>query len=522
MSVSTGGYDIVLQVHEDLINRFLSISHCMGLFRNFRGVYTLPISDVPDRLQEFMDIGYDVSLEGIPRIDFTEDLNLFLNTRGQVKFIVLGGIEFELEVQFRIGVTPTYHQGTSRLSIDFVEAVIEDIELDDVYHLPRNVIDRLNEIMAIAMEEYLTGEVTSIPISPVLFSLNLPHMPPGRDNRLTVGMGSVKTLTSTVFSTALNLLSYTGGDESLIRDITRGAHVGIGISEGAMHRVYDFWWDRTIHPKRVSLNGEHDFDTSGFEDWLELFGEWGLALLTLGLVTEDVELERAWATYGATLRFSKFDFDLRPGNTILFSGSIKADIWLRFFLEIETTTRVLAWEVDRDTEQFRLFDLRVNGLNIDIESAEGRLYLDDDNRLKVEVTDLDITIPLPWEVPEFLLDFIVDWIIDSILNNMPPIMLSPSIVETTIPSTEITIETTIESLEINEQEAMIAANIEPSGLETYAPFVANMDSGEVHLRSCEYGRRIRGENKVWYCDLETAFRHGYDGCYYCLPRHHHH
>jgi hypothetical protein len=519
--MSTGGYDVVLQVHEDIINRFLGISHCMGLFRRFSGSYTLPIRDVPDRLREFMVIGYEVSLEGIPRIDF-EGENIFLYTRGQVKFTVLGGIEFELEIQFRVGVTPNYDQLTSRLSVDFVEAAIEDVELNDVYHLPRDVLDRLNEIMAIAMEEYLTDTVTTIPLSPVLFDLALPFMPPGRDHRLTVGMGNVKTLTPTVFSVALNLLDYTGGNEHMIRDFTHGAHLGVGISEQAMHRVYDFWWDRTTHPKRVTLDDEHDFDTGGYEDWIELFAEWGIALLTLGLVTQDVEIERAWATYGATLRFSKFDFDLREGNTVWLSGSINSDIWLNFFTEIETTTRVLAWEVDRDTDRLRLLDVSVRGLTIDIESAEGRLYLDDDNCLKVELTDIRINVPLPWEIPEFLLNYITDWVVNSILDNIPPITLSPSVVSNNIPGTEMTVETSIERFEISSQEALISANIEPSGLETYAPYVANADSLEVHLRTCVYGRRIRRENKVWYCDLETAIRHGYDGCYYCLPQHHHH
>jgi len=520
--LSTGGYDVVLQVHEDIINRFLSISHCMGLFRKFSGSYTLPLRDVPERLREFIVIEYEVSLEGIPRIDFTDELDLFLNTRGQVKFTVLGGIEFELEVQFGVGVTPSYDQSTCRLSIDFVEAAIEDVELNDVYHLPRDVLDRLNEIMALAMEEYLTEGVASIPLSPVLFDLALPHMPPGRDNRLTVGMGNVKTLTPTVFSVALNLFSYTGGDEHALRDFTHGAHIGIGISEQAMHRVYDFWWDRTTHPKRIRLNDEHDFETEGYEDWIELFGEWGIALLTLGLVTEEVEIVRAWATYGATFRFSKFDFDLREGNRIWLSGSINADIWLQFFTQIETVTRVLAWEVDRDTDQLRILNLAVNGLSIDIQSAEGMVYLDDDNHLKIQLTEVDLEFNLPWEIPEFLLNYITDWVVNAALDNMPPIMLSPSIVSNTIPGTEMTVETSIETTAISNTEALISANTEPSGLETYAPYVANTDSMEVHLRNCEYGRRIKGENRVWYCDLETPFLHGYDGCYYCLPQHHHH
>jgi len=59
-------------------------------------------------------------------------------------------------------------------------------------------------------------------------------------------------------------------------------------------------------------------------------------------------------------------------------------------------------------------------------------------------------------------------------------------------------------------------NIGTSGANTYAPYIANMNSGEVHVRDCDWAHRIAQRNRVYYCTLEDAIADGYNGCYYCL------
>ena len=70
------------------------------------------------------------------------------------------------------------------------------------------MITKLNEILAIAMEEYLTDDITTIELSPVLVLIELPYMPPGEANKLSIGMGNVKVLNSNVMAAAANLLGY--------------------------------------------------------------------------------------------------------------------------------------------------------------------------------------------------------------------------------------------------------------------------------------------------------------------------
>lgn len=523
--MQTGGYDVVAEVNETLLNKFLKLGHCIGKFPVFSGIYTLPIDDVPESLQEFMDIGYEVSVNKAPTIDFTGTGSAVLNIRGQCKFTVLGGIEFELEVEFAVGVVPSFNQYTRQFHIEFVNASIDDIELNDTYHLPSDVIIKLNEILAIGMKEFLTYDLTTIELSPVLYSTELPYMPPGDANKLTIGMGNVKIFNNNVMAAAANLLGYTGGNINTVYDFTDGNHVGVGINEGAMHRVYDFWWQRTTHPKSVTQTGSKDFDMPDIVDWIDELVDWVAAALTLGIVDVDIDIDRVWADFGATIRFGKFNFDLKPGNKIILDGSISADIWLKAYVQITETTE-LFWglvDVDETTSTVKLFDLSIHGLTINIDSAEANVYLDSENRLTADITDLNITFPLPWDIPEFLLDYVVDWVVDQVVDNLPPLVLFPAIFEETIPDTSITVEATVNKLVIDEPEALVAANIETSSIGTYAPYWANKnpESMEVHKRDCEWAHRIATRHKVYYCDLEKAFADGYDGCAYCLPKYHH-
>lgn len=49
------------------------------------------------------------------------------------------------------------------------------------------------------------------------------------------------------------------------------------------------------------------------------------------------------------------------------------------------------------------------------------------------------------------------------------------------------------------------------------PFLANSNSKEVHVATCDWAHKVGPGHKVAYKDLERALKHGYNGCRYCLP-----
>ncbi|NYT06469.1 MAG: hypothetical protein GKC04_08940, partial [Methanomicrobiales archaeon] len=223
--MNTGGFDVVMELHEDLLNSFLKIAYCLGKFPAFEGVYTLPVPDVPDDLEEFMDIGYRVSLAREPVFAVTDAGELQITVRGEAVFTVLGAIEFDLEAQFTIAAIPEFDPATRQFSVECTFATVDDVELDNQYHLPASVLAKLNQILAIGMEAFLTDEVMTIELSPVLFSAELPFMPAGDAYKLPIGLGAARVFPPSVVAGAVNLLGYTGGSPAAVSDFTHGNHI---------------------------------------------------------------------------------------------------------------------------------------------------------------------------------------------------------------------------------------------------------------------------------------------------------
>jgi hypothetical protein len=48
------------------------------------------------------------------------------------------------------------------------------------------------------------------------------------------------------------------------------------------------------------------------------------------------------------------------------------------------------------------------------------------------------------------------------------------------------------------------------------PFVANMNTGELHNNNCQWVKKMSSRNKVAYKEIQRAIKHNYNGCRYCL------
>jgi hypothetical protein len=512
--MNTGGYDVVVQINEDLINRFLELFYCLQLFPTIKKDFNLPIPNLTNNLKPYAVVGVEVSVDEPPTIDFKSDGNVVFNLRGQAKFKVLKDVTFDIEAEFTAKLKPKFDQTTQTLTVKLVEAKIDDVELDNSYHLQSNVINALNDIIKIVIQDYITTQMTTFPLSPELFSVDLPDTP--HEDRLTVGLGNIKMLGSSVMATAVNLLGYTGGNVGAITDFTGGHDIAVGVNEQAMHRVYDHWWQHTNWNKTIDITGSYVFDPPDFVDFLDDLADCIVDALTLFIVDYDVDIQKVWAEYGATLRFSKFSFDLKPNNKVqVGDGSINADIWAKLKVTSRQHVDVLGVTVWEDTSTTTLIDIGPTNITVNIETAEASVQIDSNHMLTVDPETLNITIPLEWDVFEFLLDAVVDWATKQIVDGMPPIVLFPTMLSQKIPNTDATLTLSVEDLTINGTEALVAADISVSHISTYAPYIGNSNSMEVHKRTCEYGKKTK--HKVYYCDVEKAIKDGYNGCYYCLP-----
>ncbi|PWR75860.1 hypothetical protein ACKUB1_18340 [Methanospirillum stamsii] len=524
---ATAGYYITAEVHERLINNFLHVAFCSNSLV-FSGTYTLPFPDVPESLQEFIEIDYQISFAESPVIDCTYDLNLFMRARIEGKFVLLGGIELDFEVQIRGEINPGYDQDTSRLTIGLIEIALEDIEINDEYHLSPVIIERLNEILEIIISENLLGDYTSIPISPVIISPKLPEMPDDERFRLPILFGNFKVASPETLVVAINLFDNESGDVNALTDYLNDADLGLAVNEAGMHAIYDFWWENTTWNKVITIPNPPDppyrYDVEipdNAEQILEILG-WVqtaiIGILTAGIYTEESSIDALWIDFQMSIAFEQFDFSFNSDGTISMSTEFTLDLEAVVSMQVTTTDLWLfgAIEGEPETRNLQVFTGRVRDLVVRIDSASVQFYLNEDNRLTVDLRSLDIDLPLDWDMPELILDAIVDFVVGYAVESMPPFVIAPAMFEGELPGTDMTISAGFSSIQVTDEDAAVTASLITSGVETYAAFIANRDTGEVHRRVCEYGRKIKRINREYYCRLEDALAAGYNGCYYCL------
>ncbi|MEN6291791.1 MAG: hypothetical protein ABFD07_07240, partial [Methanobacterium sp.] len=144
---------------------------------------------------------------------------------------------------------------------------------------------------------------------------------------------------------------------------------------------------------------------------------------------------------------------------------------------------------------FKNIDLFDGEIGIDVKKAEGKVYLDDRNRLMAEIEDLDIDFDLPWDLPEVVLNWIVEFTGEILAAELPAFPLSSAFIAKDVPDLKLTLETDIKKLVINDVEAVIGADLEikeRARVSSNPIVVTNIDpnSLDVHRISSEYIERI--------------------------------
>jgi hypothetical protein len=185
--------------------------------------------------------------------------------------------------------------------------------------------------------------------------------------------------------------------------------------------------------------------------------------------------------------------------------------------------------VGRTTTNVTLFSLSISDLDISVDRAAGRVYLDDENRIMGDLEEIRVSVNLGDEwytyLPEYILNKIIDFVEDLVKEKIPPIVLSPALISQEVPMLG-EVEVDVDVLETFEKEAVVSMMVSLKDIERFTipvpRYVANSNpaSLEVHRAECRWVQEINEENKVGYFILYDAFKDGYDGCRYCLPEYH--
>jgi hypothetical protein len=541
--LKTGNFDMVGEISKRFLNRIIGILFYKG-FLTINGVYKISSQDIPDALTEFTEIKYQVSLKEPPNVNLVENGKVLLLVNAEAEFIILGGLLLEFDVTFSVKADFSFDRVHNRFFVDLAKAAVDSIEINDSYELPHKVMSKFNEIVSIAVRENLADQYTVIDIPLVLYSQELPEMPEGDSYEMDIALGGVKTFQNDILAGAVNILKYNGGNISNVANFIQGKDLAVGISEKAMHRVFNFWWDNTTWSKSIEEDKTAEIDAvEDFLNFIEPVFSLAVTMASLGILETDYHVDRAWVDYGARVEFGKPEFDLKAGNIFKLSkfkvkvhvyATVRATVTAK--LVVDTSPGIpddwTPWEDDitisSRTSTAKFFDLSED-IEVNLNYAEGKVYLDDKNRIMGKLNDFDVSLSLGNDWYEHLLAAVLNTILDFVKNivkgHIPPLALFPAVITKDIPKIDTPITLDLDVFDVYDDETIIATNVkfeEMSKTGLLAAFVANKnpDSLEVHRLGCEHVHEMNEGNIVAYYVLNDALEDGYDGCKYCLPEYH--
>jgi hypothetical protein len=383
---------------------------------------------------------------------------------------------------------------------------------------------------------------------------------------LPVRPGGFKTIGQRVFAAGLNFFQNPLGDMVPVQDYTGGNDMWVGIPERTMHQVFDYIWANTAwHLKRRHWNETYDVLGDKARDYINTFNdimnEAVPKLFTLGVLSEDVNIDYLKCTASATVSVDKPEFDLLPGNSIRINNlRANINIYLRVYTKITITTTVdtsgwfpdelTPWEDDitnTSSTEITLIDASFH-FSEALKEVKAELICDLTKGIYGRITSLKADIDLGIDLVSDAATWLANKIAELILKFVPPIRLLPPLIEKQIavPAKKIVIQKDIVTIEVNDyvapktltfqiepgpvtiddQELTAAVSLHlaelPRTVFSLPLFVANRNPKrmEVHRLECIWVDEIDQAYRVGYYILNDALHDGYDGCKYCLPEYH--
>jgi len=257
--------------------------------------------------------------------------------------------------------------------------------------------------------------------------------------------------------------------------------------------------------------------------------EIALAVATGGLVEANATFSNSKLNYGANITLGKPTINITAGDHFsLLNTHVFADVWANIKTDITTDVDVFFGLIDVTTSTVTgvtILSLTKNGIDITLNNATGKVYLNPQFQLmgKIETVDLTIDLGQDWldNLTDYALNLIIGWIKAKIIASIPEIPLFPKIIDFNIPSVGYTLQIEPQELSTTDEDVLIRINVDIKDLlhlEVPMPgFIGNKHTMEVHRIYCKVLDDMNEINKVGYFVLMDAIKDGYDTCGWCIP-----
>jgi hypothetical protein len=576
--MKTSGYDLVLLVNEKFLSQISGALLYNGFF-TFNGSADLSLklkpaqlAKIPAELLHFLKIGYRFKLNYEPHIDFQSDNKLGISFDVRTYLWFWDGLEIKFDLACSVVVPIETDEPNNKFCVRFEKCEVKELKLKTQYSLDESITLVVNPLVEQAVHAYFQKKENHFAIELPTIETYLPYTDKVERNKFHIKLEALKVVSSNSMVAAFNFESYDRGSINSLNDFARNASVGVAISEYAMNKVFDFFWEHTNWDK--SYLKKDTFHINLVDDVLGVLTDitsfitnTGLTFASLGFLNTNIRYLGSDFIYTIDVHFrNKPTFDILAGNKVaihnlafdLFVG-LKMTVTLEGEVNLDTSGPIpdecTPWEDDINISKKRktttVFDIGVPIQRIFIRSCTGRIRLNEaENTLEIKVVDFDFRLSdfvpancIFLTLPALIIDLIVLLFKQKIIDAIPPYVVSPKLnfdiaplldkIDPMVVTPGLTIDpldipwkvnVDLKKLDITETEAVMAADVYFKELnEVVFPvpkYVVNVNNNEIHKAGCDSIMDTYEEHQRGYYLLEQALRKNYDGCKKCLPAFH--
>ena len=301
-------------------------------------------------------------------------------------------------------------ESNKKLLLDLKSSKFKEFKIK-VKDSDSNVVNAdLKKLFTSALDQYFKENVTPIEITLPTFSLYLPYTEKTPEHQFNIDLAEVAIVGTQQIVIACNFLNRKGGNKELLGPFAPNSNVAFAISEDAMLRTYNIFWDHTYWSKSIRAKGT--FEINALTKIFDVAFDIGSFILnaasnivSLGFVDTELDFEKLEFSYDVFGELkSKPTFELLPGNQVRVENiatglviRLKAELSYHVKAYLDTSgpipDKLTPWDDDKlISEKYRkktLFCINIRLEKLSIKRCTGELILDTvENALKVKILNI--------------------------------------------------------------------------------------------------------------------------------------
>lgn len=582
--MKTAGYDIAILIHKGFLNQvsgalyysgFLTTHGSVDFYNGkitvrktsndfFEKVSTTIREKVPEEMAGYLKFGFRLKPNYEPSIDLIGDNRIRIGTGLRVYLFLWEALEIKFDAFLSVACDISINNGI--VAADFANCDIEEFTMKYNGGMNQELQFSLDKILKEAIRLYFTGRSVSFELQLPSLEQHIPGIEPDEnkpEDKFNIFVKAIKAVSPTSMVVAANVYEdHDFGDSTRLYEFVRNCNVGVAIAETAMHKVFNYYWERL---KSKSFGKKGSFTIKEFNEFLSKVGDNIrlheelasillptdlLELLTGGIIEKQISIKGMVFDYELCVHIkNKPKFDLIGGNelkvynmAVYFSLEITPSLIVEYKVVADTSPLIpdiLTWWEDdivlsKNTKRHRLFTDNITLENVELKEGLGKVWFDEKDKVykgKIEEVDLyldpkDFGGPfglLLRSIPEGLRNKIINYFVNLITPNIKPFVLSPRI-KIDVPIVPWNLNLTLKKIDITNSEAIAGIDAFYHELKTdiypVPKYIANINNTEVHRIGCDSVMDTYEVHQRGYHLLNDAVNAGFDGCKKCLPAYH--